>query len=213
MPTPKQGYYLNSERLPSVTTIIGRFKDSGALIKWAYNQGKAGVDLYEKRDEACDIGTLVHAMVEADIHKQPHPAVPEQFADRVRLAYAAWQGWWDQSKLTIFSTEDQLVSKRYRYGGTPDAIGRDTAGRVTLLDWKTSNGIYPDYLIQLAAYEHLWNENHPRKKITGGAHLLRFSKEDGSFHHHWWPDLAEGWQQFLLFRKAYDLDKILKKRT
>lgn len=36
MPTPKKGYYTSSGlRVPGVTTIIGRFKDSGGLIHWA----------------------------------------------------------------------------------------------------------------------------------------------------------------------------------
>jgi len=36
MPTPKAGYYnVKGERVPGTTTIISRFKDSGALIHWA----------------------------------------------------------------------------------------------------------------------------------------------------------------------------------
>jgi len=30
----------NGMKVPSVTTIIGRFKDFSALIRWAYNRGK-----------------------------------------------------------------------------------------------------------------------------------------------------------------------------
>jgi len=36
MPTPRKGYYTDAgKRVPGVTTIIGRFKDSGGLIHWA----------------------------------------------------------------------------------------------------------------------------------------------------------------------------------
>ena len=36
MPSPKSGYYnAKGERVPGTTTIISRFKDSGALIHWA----------------------------------------------------------------------------------------------------------------------------------------------------------------------------------
>lgn len=36
MPTPRSGYYnANGDRVPSVTTVLSRFKDSGALIHWA----------------------------------------------------------------------------------------------------------------------------------------------------------------------------------
>lgn len=213
MPTPKQGYFLDGERLPSVTTVIGRFKDSGALIKWAYERGKAGEELYASRDEAADIGTLVHHMVEADIQKTPRPAIPSEWADRIFSAYGAWKAWWDNSHIKILSTEETMISRDYRFGGTPDAVGKNAAGEIVLLDWKTSNGIYEDYLIQLAAYAWLWNENHPDLQINGGHHLVRFSKQDGDFSHHYWPDLSDGWEMFKLLRRAYDLSKQLKRRA
>jgi hypothetical protein len=81
------------------------------------------------------------------------------------------------------------------------------------LDWKTSNGVYPDYLIQIAAYRQLWEENNPLKLLTGGFHLLRFSKEHADFAHHYWSELNDAWDQFVLFRRSYDLDKIIKKRV
>ena len=64
MPHPKQGYKTqDGKRAPGVTTIIGRFKDSGGLLWWAFEQGKAAErgeinSLYDKRDEAGDAGTL-----------------------------------------------------------------------------------------------------------------------------------------------------------
>jgi hypothetical protein len=214
MPTPKAGYYTASkERIPSVTTVLGRFKESGALLRWAYEQGRAGRELYEQRDTAADIGTLVHHLVEADLRGEPHPPVPPEWEERVISAYSAWLDWWRQSRLEVVATELQLVSERHRFGGTPDAIGRDVSGRLVLLDWKTSNGVYVDYLCQLAAYGALWDETHPDTPITGGYHLVRFAKESGDFAHHFYPELAGAWEQFLLLRRAYDLDKQLKKRA
>lgn len=53
MPHPKQGYFTkDGVRVPGTTTIISRFKESGALIYWAYNRGKEGLELYESRDKA-----------------------------------------------------------------------------------------------------------------------------------------------------------------
>ena len=47
MARPKDGYKNNEgKRVPGVTTIIGRFKDSGALMYWAFEQGKA----YSRRE-------------------------------------------------------------------------------------------------------------------------------------------------------------------
>ena len=45
MPTPRTGYHTaDGTRVPSVTTILGRFKESGALIAWA---GKVGYEHYQ----------------------------------------------------------------------------------------------------------------------------------------------------------------------
>ena len=55
-PHPKFGYRDESnKRVPGTTTIIGRFKDSGGLLYWACEQGKAIErgeisKLYDKRD-------------------------------------------------------------------------------------------------------------------------------------------------------------------
>ena len=41
-------------RVPSVTTVISRFKEAGALMYWAWNEGKEGRDYRETRDAAAD---------------------------------------------------------------------------------------------------------------------------------------------------------------
>jgi len=47
-------------RLPSVTTIIGRFKESGGLLYWANQQGLEGKTLDQARAEVTTPGTLAH---------------------------------------------------------------------------------------------------------------------------------------------------------
>jgi len=70
MARPKAGYKTkDGKKVPGVTTIIGRFKDSGGLLWWAFEQGKLaeqGVinSLYDKRDEAAESGTIAHSLVE-----------------------------------------------------------------------------------------------------------------------------------------------------
>jgi hypothetical protein len=105
-----------------------------------------------------------------------------------------------------------LVSEVYQFGGTPDAIGR-VNGELCLLDWKTSNSVYSDYLLQLAAYRVLWEEINPDRPLMGGFHLLRFSKEHGDFAHHFYRDLSEAWEMFAHHRAAYGLDAALRKRA
>lgn len=223
MPTPKAGYFLkDGTKVPGTTTIIGRFKESGGLLQWAFRQGKEGKShLYEEAEKAADIGTVAHGMVELHLNDKD----PIEIADYLRVklpdiemqrkalsSFNAYQTWRKNFGVEIVEQEIQLVSELRRYGGTLDAIGM-IGNQLVLLDWKTSNAVYSDYLVQLAAYWGLWEENHPDQRITGGFHLLRFSKEHGDFAHHHFPNLDEAWEQFLLFRKAYELDKSLKKRA
>ena len=222
MAHPKSGYK-NSQgkRVRGVTTVIGRFKDSGGLLYWAFEQGKAAErgeieKLYDKRDAAAQSGTLAHSMVENHINGKDilpwREGVPQDTWAEAENAFQAYLSWASMTKLKIVEQEMPMVSEKYQFGGCPDAIG-EIDNELCLVDWKTSNGVYPDYLIQLAAYKQLWEENNPDRPLTGGFHLCRFAKSHGDFAHHYYPDLSEAWEQFKLFLQAYEIDKGLKKRA
>lgn len=220
MPHPKTGYKLkDGTKVPGVTTIIGRFKDSGGLLHWAFAQGRLAEQdvigsLYDKRDEAANAGTLAHACVEAHINKQPLPDIPDTEVGKLaRQGYENYLRWQADSRIQVISQEVLLVSELHKFGGCLDALGVDSRSDLCILDWKTSDNCYPDHLIQIAAYKALWEEEHPDKPITGGFHLCRFSKGHADFAHHYWSELDDAWEQFKLFRRAYDLDKLLKKRV
>jgi hypothetical protein len=203
----------DGDRVPSTTTITGRFKDSAGLIKWANAEGLAGRKLYEDKS-ATDIGSLVHAMVEARLHGQSMPHIPGEYRETVLSAFASFEAWFEGNQFEVIATEFPLVSEVWRYGGTIDSILRDAKGRLCIGDWKTSNAIYADYLLQLAAYGALWDEHAPADaKLTGGFHLVRFSKEHGDMEHRHFPELDDAWTMFTLLRQSYELDKLLKRRA
>lgn len=285
MATPTNGYWLDGERLPSVTTLLGRYKDSKGLMIWQYNQGRqheriqssnnvilqaralhgtldqsplvndaradaytalfgsdwygrelpyAPRDAYDKRAavaEAALAGTIAHDMIEQYVLAKgmPDPALieaemllkhgagtanaPEPDVERrARNSFRQFLEWWENTRLTVTHTEMGLMSRKHRFGGTPDAIGRDNRGRVVLIDWKTSNAVYGDYLYQLAAYALLIEENHPELKPEG-FHLLRVAKETADFAHHYFGELEEEKEAFLLMRRLYEIDARTKKRA
>ena len=219
MPHPSGGYKLkDGTKVPGTTTIIGRFRESGALIRWAYNRGKDGLDLYESRDKAAEIGTVVHNMVELFINGKDHNEALEYLKsgediEKALSGFQAFQEWFESNRFTVTHQEVQLVSEVHKYGGTPDAIAVDSKFRRVILDWKSSNSTFSDHLVQLGAYRILWNENHPDNPLTGGSHLCRFAKQHGDFAHHYYPNLDDAERAFLIMRELYDLDKILKKRA
>ena len=212
---PKLGYHLkDGSRVPSVTTIISRFKDSGGLIHWAWDLGTQGKDYREERDRAADAGSAAHAAVEASIHGKEWDwdtvADPET-RTKAKSSFGAFQEWRQQTNLQITQTEMPLTSETYRFGGTFDAIL--VQQQRSIGDWKTSNAIYGDYLIQIAAYGKLWQENFPDDPIKGGFHLLRFDKTYGDFSHRWWAELDKAWEAFLHLRALYEIEKELKARA
>lgn len=222
MPTPRLGYFAkDGEKVPSVTTILSRFKESGGLVHWAWKLGTEGKDYRKERDSAANVGTIVHDLIEKFFRGDPlprdvkglrkaYPELSEEEAKRAGLGFKAAKKWAEQTKLQVTDMEMQLVSEKYRFGGTPDAILVN--GKRAMGDWKTSNRCYPEYRCQLAAYGMLWNENNPDDPIEDGFYLLRFDKNYGDFHMHYWADLSEEWEYFKLLRQAYDLANKIKER-
>jgi len=213
----KHAAYHNAagKRLPSVTTIINRFKESGGLIRWAYQCGLDGVDIDAVKQDAATAGTLAHDMVEADLRGTTYAVTGPVDTDvllKAKGGFAAFQTWKRGAAIAYRYSEVPLVSEEHQFGGRLDAIG-EIDGKLVLIDWKTSNSVYQDHLIQMAAYRALWEENYPDQPITGGFHLCRFSKEHGDFAHHYYPDLSEAWEAFRLMRRLYDLTATLRKRA
>ncbi len=165
---------------------------------------------------AADAGTIAHEMVDCSIHKIPFD--PEHKYDPRLVAIAepafmAFQNWAEYSKLEVGETEKGLVSEKYQFGGTRDAMS--VAGNRAVVDWKTSKAIYPEYLVQLAAYGLLDKENGGNG-LPGGYHLVRFSKQEEPtdpvmFSHHHWSHLDKAEETFILARKLYGLMQEIEK--
>lgn len=261
---------LDGKRVPSVTTILGQFKDPGPLMYWSWNlafeQLQDAVDLLQKTcrarpqglrvndlkahiheflntkplelgnfrsvsGKAADAGTLAHDLVEMYIHAKKGERLrlakqtPKQLAtnykyplDVAKRAHQSFQGfieWAHQWKLTVVCTEERLSCEEHQYGGTIDCvarIGSNNRRQLVLLDWKTSKAVYGDYLLQIAAYGMMWEENHPDKLIDS-YHLVRFDKETGDYHHHQWQNVDEAKEMFILLRQAYALKKVVDARA
>lgn len=201
-------------RLPSVTTILSRFKESGGLLYWANQAGLDGKTLDEARAPAATAGTMAHDLVEAHINKREPPELhgDQDVIAKAKAAFATYLKWAELNKLKIRHTEVSLVSNAHKFGGRLDAVGLH-GNELILLDWKTSNAVYADYILQLAGYRILWEENYPDHPIVGGYHLCRFAKEEGDFSHHYFPRLDLEAETFLAMRDLYDKVKAVEKRV
>jgi hypothetical protein len=217
VPRPKDGYRNKAgDIIPGCTTVIGRFKDSGGLLQWAFSQGKSGArSLYEKRDQAADIGTHAHALFEAYRKHQPEPPTPPGFTPeqkaKAETAYLNALEWEQQVKVKSIAVEQSLICECYQYGCTIDEIV-EINGKLLDYEWKTSNRVYPDFLVQAAAQRHIWECNSPELKLSGCG-IVRFSKDHGDFAYHFFDNLDDAFRQFVLYREAYEIDRSLKRRA
>lgn len=223
MGRPAAGYRNKAgDKLPGVTTICGLLAKP-ALIPWAYKSGReherlemqgkpAPKHLYDVVDKAAEIGTLAHACCEQLIKGGPAVEIPDDCKEKVGKAVQAFQDWRSQAGVAFAAVEVPLVSETYQYGGTLDFIC-EIQGRLCLGDFKTSGGVYPEMLLQLAAYQQLWNENFPNRPLCEEAYILRMSKETADFAWHKYTDLTVELETFLRLRLVYEAMNAIKRRA
>lgn len=168
-------YWLDGSPVPGVTTLIGKGIPKPALPYWAARtvaeyvaDNPDGVEAlrgtgrgpmvaalkgipWQKRDEAAVRGTDVHDLAERIIHGQT-VEVPEHLTEHVE-GYVRWLDAFDVEPII---TEVPVAHREHWWAGKPDAVVRfgrgPWAGRVALLDWKTSSGVYGETALQTAAY-------------------------------------------------------------
>ena len=201
----------DGKRVPSVTTIESQWGiNKTPLMFWAWKQGEAGISLHEKPE--ANIGTLAHMMIDADvkgkeINLSEFPMDIQTQAQRCFDNYLLWKKQHDYHPI---ETEISLISEKHQFGGTIDCVSL-IDGKLSIDDKKTGKDVYEDHIVQLVAYEHLWNENFPDHPIDGGYHIIRTGKEIVSFDHRWYGEFPGAWEAFLHLRELYDLAKQIKK--
>lgn len=136
-----------------------------------------------KRDKGGDIGTEVHAAIEAFL---THTEVPE-LSYEARLAYRGFLEWAKQHEIKTVAIERVIFSEMYDYAGTFDAL-LEIDGKLVLCDWKTSNpsrdapqGIYADSFVQLGMYAQGWFEEWGNDDKLGNLDdvMILSVKKDG----------------------------------
>lgn len=205
--------YKNSkgERIPSVTTVLGQWGiKTQPLTHWAYKRGEQGIPLYEK--EEADVGTLAHAMIDHEVKgKELNLAeYPIKIIDQAKVCFENFQDWKKRHAFKPIQTEISLISEEYQYGGTVD-LAAMIDGKLSIADFKTGKEVYEDHILQIVAYEKLWNENFPDNKINGGFHVLRLGKEIAMFSYNVYQEFPYAWEGFLHLRALYDIAKEIKK--
>lgn len=198
----KHHYSVEGKPLAGVTSITG-IADKPQLIGWAV---KMTLEFIEKKivpglplDEvqirglvreakgahrqktmhAADIGTEVHGWVERHIKAvlsgDKQPAMPKNAA--VKGAVEAFLRWEKEHKVEYIFSEKKIVSMQHWYAGTLDILAL-VDGVLTLLDIKTSKGVYEEHYLQTAGYKHAIEEEYPEEHIKQRI-ILHLSRDTG----------------------------------
>ncbi len=223
----KHLYTFNNKKVTSVTQALSII-NKPALVAWAANSaieyvstqieaGKQYDELqlqaifeagrknhYNKKQEAGNLGTFVHKWVE-DYIKGNNPAMPVNV--ELQDSIKKFLGWVEKHKVTFLLSEQQIFSRKYNYTGTLDFICK-IEGEMYVGDLKTSSGIYPEYLIQTAAYRFARVEEYPDEKYKGQL-IVRVGK-DGSFEFAVMRDDVWYSKMFVAFMAALKLQESME---
>jgi len=156
----RQRYFLQSgQEIAGVTTILNVYAKV-ALPNWANKLGREGIKLTEYLEERASIGTMAHDIIAEYFLTRQKPA--ENCSDKknieARECFGKFLEIEKKHEFEWIEIESSLTSEVYEFGGTPDYYGL-IDGIMTVGDWKTSDGVYDNMIIQLGAYYMLLKEN------------------------------------------------------
>jgi len=207
-----QRYYLDGKQIPGVSTILKNIGwSTDGLLNWQKNLLLRGQDPDAMLTEAATLGTVTHQYLENWVNQQPTDASHIKPAHRLFAEQAVYHfaTWVQQQQFTFLAMEQQVISRQHRYGGTFDVLGVHEGQRV-LADFKTSKAVYPSHLIQLAAYQMAYDEEHPETPIQKMC-VIKVSSQAAEFVVHWLTDQEQQAARaaFLHCRALYELKKVL----
>lgn len=184
---PKKHIYTVNDKIIYGTTSITNVLAKPALINWAVKLTKekilseenrlgselfirnlqqilflAGREHYTKSKEARDLGTRVHDKAEKWFAKgtDKNTLIRKMILlenQEERYACSAMLKFFSEHKFEPIELEGKCYSKKHGYAGTIDYYG-GVDGKLSVLDYKTSSGIYPIYPLQTTAYANAKKE-------------------------------------------------------
>jgi hypothetical protein len=161
---------------------------------------------FQKKKDAGDKGTMIHKWVEGYI-KGENPPMP--INKDLQEAVKRFLMWVAKHKVKFLLSEQQVYSQKFNYTGTLDFVCV-VDGKMYVGDLKTSSGVYPEYMVQTAAYRYAREEEFPDEDYAGQL-ILRIGKEDASIDFVILAD--EDWyrKMFVAFLAALKLQESMDK--
>lgn len=131
--------------------------------------------------KAAEIGSQVHGLVEWNLRRELGQQVgPEPHVhDKALWSFMVYEEWRKATHLVPVAIEQTVWSTTHQYAGTmdlyADVLLEPHGSCRVVLDWKTGKGIYPEALLQNAAYvQALIEMGHAEPGVYGC--VVRFPK-------------------------------------
>lgn len=168
---------------PSVTWIAHYYPKGIGLLRFYAQKGWDEAE--QIKQAAGDKGSKVHQAFE-DLVKGNAVAIDAKYVNNstglleelTKEEYEcvmAGNEWLTEMNPEIISTEKVLVSNEYDYAGTRDLLCR-IDGKLWVLDIKTSQDIYTDMKIQVAAYKHASDDLPGGEEVNLGILQLGYRR-------------------------------------
>ena len=171
----------------------------------------------DEKDAACDTGHLAHEWIEhyvkavlrSDVGRRDELLSKFPLDERAANCCIASLEWMGTHNVRWISTERTVYSREHKCVGTMDGLAlvdgcndplccsTPFKDRLSVIDWKTSNALYIEYLFQTACYQHNYEEEIG--ETIADRWIIRLGKEDGEFD----PWHVEGREPFLQDWRGY----------
>ena len=159
-----QHYYLkNGQEVVGVTTVLSQL-NKPALLSWVYRLTSQGIKYGDVVNKSKNIGTISHYMIECylknvNTNKEYLKDFSQNEIDGATNSFNLFKQWIELHDIKVVYTEHQMVSEKYHYGGTVDAVVY-VDNVLCIIDVKTGSGVYDEVKYQISAYLQLYNETN-----------------------------------------------------
>jgi hypothetical protein len=174
-----------------------RLEDAGEVGHIAHDWVERYIKIILQYDAEADHTNRAILDTRLEVHLANLPS-----DERAKNACVAALDWMQQHSVRWRFTERKIYSRTYKYAGTLDGLAfvdsctnpnccpHQFKGRLSIVDWKTSNYLNPGYLLQTASYEFAYEEETGEDVLD--RWVIRLGKDDGEFESwHTEPDLFD----------------------
>lgn len=156
--------------VPSVTWIAGHYPKGVGFYKWLANKGWDEAEAL--KSSAGDKGSKVHSAVEAlliggtvkldSAFINPSTEQAEELTVEEYEAVMSFAQWHKEVKPKVISIEKNVIGEKF--AGTVDLVceikNKKGEAEKWVIDFKTSQYVWPEHEIQVSAYDHLLGGGH-----------------------------------------------------